>query len=172
MSNVTETADRYMRLITANVDNNAPFGWENRETGQIADSFDDLAEALDVPARVLDEMLTLAARIESGDIDPDDAHLIETPPTREEILGDWEPASAMTYLSDVLSTRYTVSGRGADDYISVEVAIAIGGPNVWINTAEKQLEVYWGGAPEVRSLPYSFCEAIDEAAAELWEMGA
>ncbi|MBT2484787.1 MULTISPECIES: hypothetical protein [unclassified Microbacterium] len=178
-----ETADRYHRSILAACDADAPFGYVNRQTDEQAHDFDELAQALDLAPRVLDDMLTIADRIESGELLedgsdwydengdertlPDDA---EPHPTRAEILGDWEPASAQDYLQDALSIRYTASGRGADDYMSADIAIAIGGPNVWISTGDKTLTVYWGGEPETRGLPFEFCEQLDEACAEYWGM--
>lgn len=83
---------------------------------------------------------------------------------------EWQEASAMDYLSDVLDIQYIV---GSDrTYRAARVCVGIGGPNVWLNTQTSNLEVSWWSAPEYRDLPSDFVDGLDEALEELWDMGA
>lgn len=93
--------------------------------------------------------------------------LEETPDDERDSLGE---ASAMDWLSDVLDIHYTVTSDR--QYRSARVLIGYGGPNVWIDTAARELEVYWGSGAERRSLPSSFIRGLDDALEELWEVGA
>jgi hypothetical protein len=83
---------------------------------------------------------------------------------------EFEEASAMDYLSDVLDIQYIVSsGR---EYCAARVLVAFGGPNAWINTQTRNLEVAWWGPTVYEKLPATFVDALDDAIEELWEMGA
>lgn len=79
-------------------------------------------------------------------------------------------ASAFDYMADVLDIHYMVNADRT--YHSARLLIGFGGPNVWIDTRTRQLEVYWGSSSESRELPGEFIDEVDNAAAELWEMGA
>lgn len=72
--------------------------------------------------------------------------------------------SAWDYLDDVLDWRYTIERDGS--YRSAEIAITLGGPNVWIHTGSNELHVYWGGDHVVRTLPSEFTDALDEVLEE------
>lgn len=77
-------------------------------------------------------------------------------------------ASAIDYLSDVLDIQYLI---GSDrTYRAARVLLSFGGPNVWIDTNNEQLEVFWD-SNEYRELPLEFVTQLDDALAELWEMG-
>lgn len=76
--------------------------------------------------------------------------------------------TAMDYLQDVLDIEYRVDGSGR--YRSAKILIGYGGPNVWIDTATKQLVVAWWSAPVSRDLPELVCDQLDEALSELWSM--
>ncbi|GAB2699160.1 hypothetical protein BKA24_001760 [Microbacterium marinum] len=172
-SQAEEIADRIARDIWANVDCDAPFGWINRENGDTAEDFDALADRLGTTPRELDDALTTADRFEADDDGlatdwPEDQ---EEPPTREQIMGDWVPASGMDYLADALDIRYVIAGHDRS-YRDVEVCIGLGGPNVFIETAERHVSVHWGFSSAQRGLPSVFIEGLAEAAEELWGMGA
>ncbi|QIK64533.1 hypothetical protein G7068_16280 [Leucobacter viscericola] len=94
-------------------------------------------------------------------------------PESGEPLDEWQEdcvsVAAIDYLGDALDIRYIVNNDRS--YRAAQVCISLGGPNVWIDTDDKELQVYWDGR-SIRSLPSAFVEAIDEALSELWEMGA
>ena len=84
--------------------------------------------------------------------------------------GDWVKASGYDYLRDVLDVHYVVNADRS--YRDAEICIGLGGPNVWIHTATREVVVHWGFETARRSLPSSYVDALDEAAEELWGMGA
>lgn len=77
-------------------------------------------------------------------------------------------ASGYDYLSDVLDIEYIVSADKT--YKAARILIAFGGPNAWINTQTRQLEVAWWSEPVYRDLPREFCEALDESLEELYSV--
>lgn len=79
-------------------------------------------------------------------------------------------ATAYDYLEDALDIRYLINADRT--FRAGQVAITLGGPNVWIDTEARELQVYWGGDCERRHLPADFVNGIDDALAEMWEMGA
>lgn len=56
---------------------------------------------------------------------------------------DIDAVGAMEWLEDVLDIRYIV---GSDrQFISAQVLVAFGGPNIWVNFDEHTVVGYWGG---------------------------
>ena len=47
-------------------------------------------------------------------------------------------------------------------YHGCEVAIAVGGPGIYIHTREKECHLYWGGSHYYITLDSSLCEALDD----------
>lgn len=108
------------------------------------------------------------ANLYNGDTFSDMSEALdETPEDERDNLSE---ASALDWLSDVLDIHYTVTGDR--QYRSARVCIGYGGPNVWIDTAARELEVYWGSGVERRALPREFVDGLDDALEELWSMGA
>ena len=66
----------------------------------------------------------------------------------------------LDYFGDVLDIEYRVSAN--KEYKSVLLTLTCGGPNIYLNTADAELQLYWGGDKEVLSVPYRICEWIDE----------
>lgn len=106
--------------------------------------------------------------IYNGDVFEDMAEALEETP--EDERDNLSEASAIDWLSDVLDIHFTVTSDR--QYRSARVLIGYGGPNVWIDTADRELEVYWGSGAERRALPREFVEGLDDALEELWGMGA
>lgn len=87
----------------------------------------------------------------------------------DEFADEWCEAGAIDYLSDVLNIHYMVNSDRT--YRSARILISFGGPNVWIDTRTRELEVHWAGS-EYRHLPGAFIDGLDDALSELWEMTA
>ena len=87
------------------------------------------------------------------------------------IPDDAEVATVYDYLDEVYSSLYIIDGS-TREYESVELMVACGGPNIWVSTDTKSVELYWGG--DRASYPLSACavQAVDAMWRELWEMGA
>lgn len=79
---------------------------------------------------------------------------------------DYTEASGFDYLSDVLDIEYIVSADKT--YKAARILVAFGGPNAWVNTQTRQLEVAWWSEPVYRGLPQEFCEALDDSLEELY----
>ena len=88
------------------------------------------AEALsDDKNRLKNHVLSIITNIEAGFPD--------------ELNSDGEEFSAFDYLQDALDIEYIVSSN--KEYLGARVLVASGGPNIWINTRNRQVEGYWWG---------------------------
>ena len=77
----------------------------------------------------------------------------------EMLNDDGEEMTLYDYFSDVLDFEYTISSR--KEYQSVKVWIALGGPNVWIDTGDSYVRLAWGADREEYPLNYDVCAEID-----------
>lgn len=83
---------------------------------------------------------------------------------------DWcdERPSAYDYLTDVLDIEYVVSS--SREYLGARILVAFGGPNIWINTRNEQVEGHWWGDSATESFDDNL--GLDDVLAEMWEMGS
>lgn len=77
-----------------------------------------------------------------------------------------EQMTLYDYLEDILDIEYRISGNG--DFRSVQIMVTCGGPNIYIDTATKQVELYWGTDRENYPISYSAADALEEWAEELY----
>jgi hypothetical protein len=80
-----------------------------------------------------------------------------------------EELTAYDWLEDVLDIQYIVSSER--EYLGARLLLTYGGPNAWLDTKTGALSVYWGSDTATKYVRDSFTDALDEALAELWEMG-
>lgn len=79
---------------------------------------------------------------------------------------DLEQLGIYDYLQDTYDIEYRC---GSDkEYRSVRIMIACGGPNIYIDTAEKAVLLYWWTDRARYYLSDSTVNAVDEWAEELW----
>lgn len=79
----------------------------------------------------------------------------------------WEQLSLYDYFSDCLDIEYRC---GSDrEYRSAQIMVACGGPNIYIDTAEKAVLLYWWTDRARYYLSSDACEAVDDWAREYWE---
>ena len=79
-----------------------------------------------------------------------------------------EQCSLFDYFSDAFDFRVTRSGLDRDgDIIGVEILIAFGGPNIWVDTCDQAVKLFWWGDRGEASIPGYVCEAIDNEINEL-----
>ena len=79
---------------------------------------------------------------------------------------DLEQLGIYDYLQDTFDIEYRC---GSDkEYRSVRIMIACGGPNIYIDTAEKAVLLYWWTDRARYYLSDSTVNAVDEWAEELW----
>ena len=79
----------------------------------------------------------------------------------------YEQMSIYDYFDgDVLDVEYRI---GSDkSYRSVELCIGWGGPNIYIDTADAEIKLYWGTTREQYPIRYETRDQIDEYAKECW----
>lgn len=79
---------------------------------------------------------------------------------------DGEEVGLYDYLNNVLDFSLTIDSRM--HYQSCKVWIALGGPNVWLDTAERALKLAWGGEREEIYLDGDICDEIDSYFEEIY----
>lgn len=73
------------------------------------------------------------------------------------------------YINDnALDIEYTISQNM--DYIGTDIAVALGGPNVYINTRDKRVEAYWAGDTGSYPLDSDLCNELDELFEEQYQL--
>ena len=77
---------------------------------------------------------------------------------------DGEQATMYDYFADPLDFEYTIAANG--EYLGVRVYVALGGPNVWIDTRRGEIGGAWGSDRADRWLPREICDEIDEIFSE------
>lgn len=85
---------------------------------------------------------------------------------RERREEEGEACDLYSYFDDVLDIEYTISGNG--DFLGCRLAVALGGPNVYINTREGEVQGYWGSDRASAWLPSEVCEEINAIFEELY----
>lgn len=70
------------------------------------------------------------------------------------------------YFDDVYDIEYRIDGR--KEYRSVEVMVAFGGPNIYVDTARQGVFLYWGSTRTEWMLTYNACDEIDDYFEEMY----
>ena len=89
------------------------------------------------------------------------------PDLGEDVPDDWEPRGMWDYFEDIYNTRYVVDDNL--DYVGARVMVACGGPNIWIDTYNQTVDLYWGGDHVSYELWSSTTDEIDEIFREQYE---
>lgn len=79
---------------------------------------------------------------------------------------DGEEKYLYDYLSDILDFEITINSRF--EFSGCKVWVTLGGPNVWIDTAEREIKLAWGGEREGLYLDYEICDEIDSYFEEIY----
>ena len=79
---------------------------------------------------------------------------------------DDEQLSVSDYLADVLDYEITIDSRL--EYKSAKIWVTLGGPNVWIDTADKAVKLAWGADRAEYAIDLDTCDEIDEYIQELY----
>ena len=77
-----------------------------------------------------------------------------------------EQMTLYDYLEDIFDIEYRISGRG--EYRSVQIMVACGGPNIYIDTASKQVELYWWTDRAEYPITCDAADALNEWAEEYY----
>ena len=84
----------------------------------------------------------------------------------ESYENEGEMMDGFEYLSGALDIEYIVNSKR--EPLGARILVAFGGPNIWINTRNKQVEGYWWGDSCVLSYRQD-CIGLDDAIESLWE---
>ena len=79
-----------------------------------------------------------------------------------------EQLSLYDYFEDCLDIEYRCDG--SKNFRSVCIMVACGGPNIYIDTGSKNVELYWWTESGRYSLSRDVVAAIDEWAEEMWNL--
>lgn len=79
-----------------------------------------------------------------------------------------EIQSIYDFFTDIYNTKFRVSSKDADEVESVSFMVAYGGPNIYIDTAERKVLLYWWTESGEAWLDDDVVEAVNEFANELW----
>ena len=80
---------------------------------------------------------------------------------------DGNQISLYDYFFDVLDYEFTIDSR--KEYVSAKIWVTLGGPNVWIDTAERAVKLAWGADREEYPLDWDVCNEIDGIMQEIYE---
>lgn len=83
---------------------------------------------------------------------------------------DFEQLGLWDYFNDYYNLEYRIESDRRT-VRSVQIMVACGGPNIYIDTASKAVELYWWSDRADYPLSYEVCNAINEMFQELWDMG-
>lgn len=89
-------------------------------------------------------------------------------PEAEEEEEENEQATMYDYLDEVYNIEYRVDGPNAEDINSVSIMVACGGPNVYIDTGDRKVKLYWWTERAEYDLSSSVCDEINEMYTETW----
>ncbi len=79
-------------------------------------------------------------------------------------VDDLEQLSMWDYLEDALDFRFLIDSRR--DVLAVKILIAYGGPNIWIDTESRAVELYWWTDRASYPISGDVCDALEEWAEE------
>ena len=89
-------------------------------------------------------------------------------PDGEEIPENYiEPASLYDYFNDYLDVDYIVDRE--KQYKAARILVAWGGPTIYIDTCDRQVQLYWWSERAEADIPMSICDEIDEIFRDFYE---
>lgn len=77
-----------------------------------------------------------------------------------------EILSLYDWIDDVLDFEFIISSR--KDYISAKIYVTLGGPTVWIDTAEKAVKLTWGADRTEYLIDWDVGEQLDNIMADIY----
>lgn len=83
------------------------------------------------------------------------------------VMEAYENKELYEYFEDPLDIEFHCDARKR--FRSVEVMLAFGGPNVYVDTEDREVKCYWGGSRGSAWLPSKVCDEIEEIFEELWD---
>ena len=81
-------------------------------------------------------------------------------------VDQYEQLSIYDYMDDILDIDFTVNRY--KEYTSCSICIGWGGPNIYIDTADAYIKLYWGSTREQYPIRYETRDQIDEWAEDYY----
>lgn len=81
-------------------------------------------------------------------------------------IDEYEPLGLWDYLSDVYDVEYYIGGD--KEVRGVRVMVACGGPNIYIDSKRRKVELYWWTDYAEWPLYSEVCDELDQWAEEYW----
>lgn len=83
-------------------------------------------------------------------------------------VSEYEPdqLSVWDWAEDILNIEYRMTSRR--ELRSVQIMVACGGPNIYVDTATKSVELYWWGDRASYPISYDAAAELDAWAEEMW----
>ena len=78
-----------------------------------------------------------------------------------------EQLSIYEWLDEALDITYTMSSDG--EMLGACVMVACGGPNIYVNTHECEVQLFWWGDKASYPIHRDACDALDDALREYFE---
>ena len=95
----------------------------------------------------------------------DDVYIM---PDGDEILENYiEAASLYDYFNDYLDVDYIVNHE--KQYKAARILVAWGGPSIYIDTGDRQVQLYWWSEYAEADIPMNICDEIDEIFRDFYE---
>lgn len=143
------------------INNPSPSDYENREhCKRIADDLSDYANKLVYRCPECNEIITVPSDWTG------DEYLCPDCGNRHS-ENEMEMLSMYDYFEDVLDIEYRI---GSDKQLrSVQIMVTCGGPNIYIDTASKQVELYWWGDRASYPIENDVCDEIDDFFEEIYQ---
>ena len=85
---------------------------------------------------------------------------------QERLEEEGEVYDLYSYFNDALDIEYTISARG--DFLGCRIAVALGGPNIYIDTRAGEIRGAWGTDRVSVWLPSEICNEIDAIFEDLY----
>ena len=90
-----------------------------------------------------------------------EVHIFYIMPDGEAIFeGDLEVATIGDYFDDFLDVDYIVDSN--KKYKACRVLVAFGAPNIYIDTWEKEVQLFWWSDTAIADIPDELCATIDD----------
>jgi len=109
--------------------------------------------------------MTQLMKESKSDLERNVDHIIETIESGYYETEDENGPNGFDYLIDALDFNYIVNSDKT--YKGARILVAFGGPNIWIDTLQKQVEGYWWGKEIIKSYRQDNLD-LDNACEELF----
>lgn len=84
----------------------------------------------------------------------------------EELTEAYNDGELYEYIADCLDINYIVGSDG--NYLYCEITLALGGPNIYLNTKNNLVYGAWGNSKEIVAINQNICDEIDDIAEEIY----